>query len=167
VSASVLEGSGSGAAVRDTITHNSKARRGRGMTMSLDTSSDLAAPAGSGQHGSTLPRRETLISHCGTCRDTHWVRSTGHGRDQKEQPTPTGARAARARKKPKQERAHVQDPQYTIVGSSQQPWKQHHPPRGAGSCLLSQIPPDLQLPYLPRCLPFCFACLRAARLFWQ
>ena len=33
VSASVLEGSGSGAAVRDTITHNSKARRGRGMTM--------------------------------------------------------------------------------------------------------------------------------------
>lgn len=28
-------------------------------------------------------------------------------------------------------------------------------PTGAGSCLLSQIPPDLHLPYLPWCLPFC------------
>lgn len=127
VSASCVEGGGSGAAVRDTITHNSKAVSGRGSTMSPDRSSDLAVPRGRSQRGSTLPRRGTSISHRG--RPARRTQQNG----QKEQPTGARAceaRAARASMKTECQRARDQDPQYTIVGTSQQTWKQHHPRRG-------------------------------------
>lgn len=76
-------------------------------------------------------------------------------KDQNEQPT-----GGRASKKPKQEErsAHVQGPQYTVQLSEQvNNLGNSTIPIGAGTCLLFQIPPDLHLPYLAWCLPFCFA----------
>lgn len=153
VSASCVEGGGSGAAVRDTITHNSKAGSGRGGTMSPDRSSDLGVPRGRSQRGSTLPRRGTSISHRG--RPARRTQQNG----QKEQPTGARAceaRAARASMKTECQRARDQDPQYTIVGTSQQTWKQHHPRRGRE---LPAIPDPPGFAFAIPCLVRFGACL--------
>lgn len=100
-------------------------------TMSPAGRSDLAARVGKTQRRSSSLRRETLISPSESPQKAqkHVPRymhtCTGPGAlalaNLQDQQGP--ARAARVGE-------HVQDPQYTIVGASQQPWKQRHPQRG-------------------------------------
>lgn len=130
--------------------------------MSPAGGSDLAPRGGKSQRTSTPLRHETLMSHSESPQEAqkHVPRymhtCTGPGAlalaNLQDQQGP-----ARAARQP-EEGEHVQDPQYTIVGASQQPWKQHHPQRGRDLPALPDPPGfAFAIPSLVPCLAFCFA----------
>lgn len=128
--------------------------------MSPAGGSDLAEQGGKTQRRSTILPHETLISPSESPRkaEKHVPRymhtCTGPGAlalaNLQDQQGP--ARAARGRARPGPAVYKCRSEQVNNLGNSAIP-------RGAGDCLLVQIPPDLHLPYLPWCLSclFCFA----------